>query len=408
MHILFLTDNFPPESNAPATRTFEHAREWIKQGHQVTVITCTPNFPDGKVFAGYRNKWFQKETTAGIEVRRVKTYISPNEGFSKRTLDFASFMCTGFLAGLFVKKPDVIVGTSPQFFTAVGTWALSAIRFKPFVFELRDIWPATITEVGAMKKNVAIRALEKLEVFLYHRADTIISVTHSFKKELMDRGINGDKIEVVLNGVDLSTYKPALEKDRTFISDYQLDGKFIAGYIGTLGLCQGLKTVIHAAALLQDQNDIQFVFAGGGAEKSELEQLCLQESLNNVTFIPRQAKENVPALWSLCDISIICLKDAPIFKTVIPSKIFESMGMGLPMLASAPNGEATEILLQTGAGDHTTPDSPAELATKILELFNNQEKLHDMATKSRNAAKTYNRKTLAENMLNILLKYAPN
>ena len=148
MHILFLTDNFPPEGNAPATRTYEHAREWVKLGHKVTIITGAPNFPEGKVFDGFSNRWYSKAILDGIEVRRVKTYITANEGFAKRILDFMSFMVTSFFAGLFVKKPDVIIGTSPQFFTAISAWALSAVRFKPFIFELRDIWPASITAVG--------------------------------------------------------------------------------------------------------------------------------------------------------------------------------------------------------------------------------------------------------------------
>jgi len=198
MHILFLTDNFPPEGNAPASRTYEHAREWVKLGHEVTIITGAPNFPEGKVYEGYKNDWYSKELLDGIEVRRVKTYITANEGFVKRILDFVSFMVSGFIAGLFVKKPDVIIGTSPQFFTAVGAWALAAVRFKPFVFELRDIWPASIITVGAMKKGFIIKLLERLEIFLYKRASLIISVTESFKVELMERGVEGDKIKVVL------------------------------------------------------------------------------------------------------------------------------------------------------------------------------------------------------------------
>ena len=182
MHILFLTDNFPPEGNAPATRTFEHTREWVKQGHKVTVITCAPNFPEGKVFDGYQNKWLSKERIEGIDVWRVKTYITANEGFLKRTLDFVSFMLSSFLFGLFSKKVDVVVGTSPQFFTVISAWALAKLKRVPFIFELRDIWPASITAVGAMKKSKMISLLEKIEMFLYRQADSIISVTHSFKK----------------------------------------------------------------------------------------------------------------------------------------------------------------------------------------------------------------------------------
>ncbi|AZQ85448.1 glycosyltransferase WbuB [Colwellia sp. Arc7-635] len=404
MHILFLTDNFPPEGNAPATRTYEHAREWVKLGHKVTIITGAPNFPEGKVFDGYKNRWYSKSELDGIEVRRVKTYITANEGFAKRILDFMSFMVTSFFAGIFVKKPDVIVGTSPQFFTAVSAWALSAIRFKPFVFELRDIWPASITAVGAMGRSLPIRILEKIEVFLYWRADKIISVTHSFKKELIERGVDGNKIDVVLNGVDLSKYEPAPKKDEGFAEQYDLTDKFVVGYVGTHGLAHSLDKIVEAAELLVDLNDVRILFAGGGAAKAEVEALVKEKGLSNVTLIPRQQKELMPKLWSLCDISLISLKDTELFKTVIPSKIFESMGMGLPMIMTSPIGEATTILTESHSGIIVKPESPEDVARVIRELYQDRTRLDKLATSSAKAAQIYDRKQLAESMLNKMLE----
>lgn len=400
MHILFLTDNFPPEGNAPATRTYEHAKEWIKLGHKVTIITGAPNFPEGKVFNGFSNSWYSKSNIEGIEVRRVKTYITANEGFSKRIIDFMSFMVTSFFAGLFVKKPDVIVGTSPQFFTAVSAWALSAIKFKPFIFELRDIWPASITAVGAMERSLPIRILEKVEIFLYHKADKIISVTHSFKSELIERGVDGDKIDVVLNGVDLSKYEPVTHKDRKFALQYDLLDKFVVGYVGTHGLAHSLDKIVEASELLNDLEDVRILFAGGGAAKIEVERLVNERNLLNVVLIPRQTKELMPHLWSLCDISLISLKDTELFKTVIPSKIFESMGMGLPMVMTSPIGEATNILVSSNSGVIVKPENPEEVARIIRELYSDRKRLNDMAQASYLAASTYNRKELAELMLN--------
>lgn len=189
MHILFLTDNFIPESNAPAIRTYEHAIEWQKQGHEVTIITSAPNFPEGIVYDGFKNKWISINKEEGINIWRVKTYIAENTGFFKRVLDFISFMLSSLFFGLFVKRVDVVIGTSPQFFTVISAWLLSKIKNKPFIFELRDIWPASIISVGAMKNKTIINLLERLEIFLYQQADLIISVTHSFKKELTNRGI---------------------------------------------------------------------------------------------------------------------------------------------------------------------------------------------------------------------------
>jgi glycosyltransferase involved in cell wall biosynthesis len=402
VHILFLTDNFPPEGNAPATRTYEHTREWVKQGHQVTVITCAPNFPEGVLFEGYKNKWYQREVMDGIDVVRVKTYITANEGFARRILDYISFGIMGGIAGLFQKRPDVIVSTSPQFFCACGAWVLSVFRWKPWVFELRDIWPASITAVGAMEKSAVIRLLEKLELFLYRRADRIVSVTNSFKTELVERGIDGGKIDVVVNGVDLSTYRPAPGKDAELSRQYGLEGKFVVAYIGTHGMAHALDKVLDTARLLEAEQDICFLFAGGGAARAELEQSVTSRGLSNVVLIPRQPKDMMPALWSLCDISLISLRDTPLFEQVIPSKIFESMGMGLPMIISCPEGEATGIISQTRSGLVVPPEQPEQLAASVRELYEDRERCKTLANNSAAAAAAYDRTAMASKMLGSL------
>ena len=400
MHILFLTDNFPPEGNAPAARTFEHATRWVEKGHRVTVITGAPNFPEGVVYEGYKNRFYQREQMSGIDVVRVKTYITANDGFIRRILDYISFMVSGFFAGLFQKKPDIIVTTSPQLFNAVGGWALSVVRRKPFIFELRDIWPASITAIGAMQESTVIKLLELLEIFLYRRADRIVSVTESFKRDLVERGIDGAKIDVVLNGVDLTRYAPATEKDRDFAECYKLNGKFVAGYIGTHGMAHGLEYIVDAAELLQHRDDIRFVFAGGGATREQLETYVRQKQLNNVVLIPRQQKVMMPRLWSLCNLSLVNLIDTPLFSTVIPSKIFESMGMGIPMVVSMPTGEATEIIRKSGAGVIVRPESPSELSKAVVSLCDDPNMLQHLSMQARAAAQLYSRESMAFKMLN--------
>lgn len=404
MHILFLTDNFPPEGNAPATRTYEHSREWVRLGHKVTVITCAPNFPEGVLFKGYKNKWYQREVMDGIDVVRVKTYITANEGFAKRILDYISFGVAGGFAGLFQKKPDVIISTSPQFFCACGAWVLSVVRWKPWVFELRDIWPASITAVGAMEKSAVIRLLEKLEMFLYRRADRIVSVTNSFKTELIERGIDGNKIDVVVNGVDLKKYQPVAEKDLSLANEYGLQSRFVVGYIGTHGMAHALDKVLNAAELLQDNDEICFLFTGGGAERAGLEQRARERKLSNVVMMPRQPKEMMPAVWSLCDISLISLRDTPLFTKVIPSKIFESMGMGLPMIIVCPEGEATGIIRDTGSGVVVPPELPVALASSVATLCADRERLGELAKASAQSAASYDRAGQAALMLHSLKK----
>lgn len=400
MHILFLTDNFPPEGNAPATRTFEHAREWVDKGYKVTVITCAPNFPEGKVFEGYKNRWLSKDKIDGINVWRVKTYITANEGFIKRTIDFVSFMVSSIFFGLFTLKVDVVIGTSPQFFTVISAWTLAKIKRVPFVFELRDLWPASITAVGAMRGSWIIDILEKLELFLYHQADLIVSVTHSFKSELQNRGVSGDKIKIVLNGVDLERYDPLQEKDESLTNKYELNNKFVIGYIGTLGLAHALENVIEAAELITKEDHIRIIFVGGGADRARLEKILCERGLENIVMIPRQPKDQMRQVWSLCDISLVHLKDSPLFKTVIPSKIFESMAMGLPILMAMPIGEATDIIEKYSAGINVSPGCPKELSEKFLTLAKDKELVGALSYQSLNAARNFDRKNLALEMLN--------
>lgn len=401
MRILFLSDNFPPEGNAPATRLHEHAIRWVRAGHQVTVITGAPNFPEGRLFEGYRNRWHQVEGIDGIRVVRVKTYITANEGFLRRTLDYMSFMVSGFVAGLFESRPDVVVATSPQFFCAIAGWALSVARWRPFVFELRDLWPASIVAVGAMQRSRVIRLLEKIELFLYRRAAAVIAVTQAFRDDLVARGIERDKIHVVINGVDLDRYHPQ-PRDAELAREFGLEGKFVAGYLGTHGMAHALDKVLAAAALLRDRRDIAFFFAGAGAARAEVESIVDRQGLDNVRLIPRQPKERMPALWSLCDCTIVPLRNSPVFATVIPSKIFESMGMGVPILMSLPEGEATAIINATGSGICVPPEAPPALAAAIVRLADSPAEMQTLRAAAWAAAPGYSRDAQAARMLDIL------
>lgn len=405
MRILFLSDNFPPEGNAPATRLYEHATRWVRAGHEVTVITCAPNFPEGRLFAGYRNDWRRVETVDGIRVVRVKTYITANEGFLKRTLDYMSFMLMATVMSLFERRPEVVVATSPQFFCAIAGWVVSVLKWRPFVFELRDLWPASIMAVGAMKKNLVIRLLERLELFLYRRADAIVSVTESFREDLVGRGIARGKIHVVINGVDLDRYEPRA-RDADLACEFALEGTFVAGYMGTHGMAHALPKVLEAAELLRERSDIAFFFAGSGAERATVERLVAERGLVNVRLIPRQPKERMPALWSLCDLAIVPLRYTPVFATVIPSKIFEAMGMGVPILMSLPEGEATGIIRRTGSGVCVAPEDAQAMAAEIGRLANATDEMAQLRATAHAVAPQFSRDALASTMLGILQRTA--
>tara|TARA_B110000977_G_scaffold50837_1_gene69074 strand:- start:7371 stop:8597 length:1227 start_codon:yes stop_codon:yes gene_type:complete len=402
MHILFLTDNFPPESNAPASRTYEHACEWVKAGHQVTIITCAPNFPKGKVFEGYKNKLWQTEDMEGIRVIRVGTYITSNEGFIKRILDYMSFMLSGFLAALFVRRVDIVIGTSPQFFTVCAAWAASSLKRRPFIFELRDIWPESVRAVGVMQASKNLNMLEAIEMFLYRRASCIISVTHSFKDTLARRGINPEKIHVVTNGVDPARFSP-MQKEHELLSSLRLEGKFVVGYIGTLGMAHALETLLEAAAILKqtpEASDVRILLLGDGAERGKLIARARDMDLDNVVFLPSVPKTIVARYWALLDVSVVHLRKTDLFKTVVPSKIFECMAMGLPILHGV-EGESASIIEKSSAGLLFEPENPRELASQIIELQSNSILRESMSKNGVLAIQSYDRKDLAKHMLSI-------
>jgi len=398
MRILFLTDNFPPEMNAPATRTWEHCKEWVNLGVNVTVITCAPNFPEGKVFKGYKNKFIQTELIDGIKIVRVWSYISANNGFLKRIIDYTSYAIMSFIVGLWYKC-DVIIATSPQFFTTISGYALSVFKRKPWVFELRDLWPESIRAVGAMENKRILNFFEKIELFLYKKATLIIPVTDSFKQNLIDRGINESKIKVVKNGVDLSVYKP-VEKDSRLLEKYLLKNKFVVSYIGTHGMAHSLSFILDS---IKDLNgDIHFLFIGGGASKEKLLNHAKHLNLSNCTFLDFVPKSEISKYISIIDVALVNLKKSDTFKTVIPSKIFENAAMRKPILLGV-EGESAQIINSYKAGECFTPEDKDDFLLKLNKIYNNSNQEHNCYFEGLgNLAQDFNRKNLAHKMLDVI------
>ena len=398
MKILFITDNFPPEVNAPATRTYEHIKEWIKdESVEVTVLTCFPNFPHGKVYNGYKNKLYQREKFDGIDVIRVWSYMSKNEGFAKRVLDYISFAFMAFIVGLF-HKFDVIVATSPQFFTTWAGCGLAKIKRRPWVFELRDLWPESIKTVGAMKQGKIIEILEKIELGLYKSSNLVIAVTGAFRQNLIARGIDGNKIKVITNGSNLDLFVPR-DKDRELLNQLGLKDKFIVGYIGTHGMAHSLDFIITTISKIKDDK-FHFLFVGDGAVKEKIVNLAADLGLKNVTFLDSVSKDEVPRFLSICDIMLAPLKKDDNFKTVIPSKIFEASAMQRPVLLGV-EGQAKEILEAYGAGACFEPENEKDFLEK-LNILTDVNFYNECKTGCLRLANDYDRKKLAKTMLEIL------
>ena len=398
MKILFITDNFPPEVNAPATRTYEHCIQWIKEGAEITVITCAPNFPHGKVYKGYKNKLFTKEYKDGVKIIRVWSYITANQGFLKRVLDYVSFAFMAFWVGLF-QKHDIIIATSPQFFTTWTASALSKIRRKPWIFELRDLWPESIKTVGAMKQGKAIDILERIELWLYKDANKVIPVTNAFKDNLIKRGIPENKIEVITNGSNTDLFAPR-KKDIQLLKSLNLVDKFIVGYIGTHGMAHSLDFIVSSLSEIHNKK-IHFLFIGDGAMKKTITKLADELELKNITFLPPVTKDDVPKYLSIIDVSLAPLKKSDTFKTVIPSKIFEASAMQKPTLLGV-QGQAQEIIETHNAGLCFEPENTKDFLEKVETLSTSPELYKNLQQGCASLAKHYDRKALAKKMLMLI------
>lgn len=396
--ILFITDNFPPEVNAPATRTFEHCKEWVAHGAEVTVITCTPNFPLGKIYKGYKNKFYQEEQMEGINVVRVWSFIAPNHGNKKRVIDYLSFSMMAFFTGLF-KKFDIVIATSPQFFTTWTAYGLSKIKRKPWIFELRDLWPDSIEAVGVLKKGKTLSLLHYIEMGLYRDADIIIPVTNAFKVNLVERGIEANKIKVITNGANLDLYVSS-DKDSALIKKLGLENKFIIGYIGTHGLAHSLEFIINAISKIEDP-EIHFLFIGDGAVKESIKVLAAKLDLDNITFCNPVPKEKVSNYLSIIDVSLVPLKKSPIFKTVIPSKIFEAAAMQKPTLLGV-HGQAQDIVEYYNSGIVFDPENEEDFLEKVKLLKKDKRLYKELQRGSKSLAKAYDRKKIAAKMLSII------
>ncbi len=366
MRILFFTHYYPPEVNAPASRTSEHCRAWAQSGAQVTVVTCAPNHPNGKVYPGYRNKLWQSESRDGVRIVRLWTWLAANEGFLPRVLNYVSYLVAAILALPFLPKADVVVTTSPQFFCGLVGLFARPIKRAPWVLEIRDIWPESIVAVGAMRKGVAIRCLEWLEAFAYRQADAIVSLTRGFIPHIAARCGDASKIAVFMNGADLSAFSKSGDGDEVK-RKLGLEGKFVAAYVGTHGMAHGLGTILDAAELLKHEPRFAFLMAGGGAEETRLRGERDTRKLDNVVMLGQRPKAEMPGLWSATDASLILLKRSDTFKTVYPSKMSEAMAMQCPVILGV-EGEAKDVLEAAGAGIAITPESAPELAAAMRRL----------------------------------------
>jgi glycosyltransferase involved in cell wall biosynthesis len=399
--VLIVTDRFTPEVSAPSTRLHAHAARWVAAGWDVDVLTCVPNFPRGRVFESYKNKAYQVEHMDGFDVHRVWSYMAPNTGKLKRVLDYASFNHSAERQLSKLPRPDVVLASSPPINIALLGRSIARRLKVPWVFEVRDLWPASIRAVG-VSASPLLKLIEQMELKLYHDANQVMVLTDAFREDLLSRGVPDAKLSVVTNAVDAVkfAYPEGRSHARAALS---LPGdKFIVGFVGTLGLAQGAGVFVEAAARLNHRDDIHFLVVGEGADGGHVKALAGKLGVKNIEFRNFVAHPKVPQLLAALNIGTVLLKDDPVFETVIPSKIFEILAAGRP-IAAAVAGQAQRIIASLGGGVCVAPQDAEGLATAIAEMADQPDRTDATGRAAQvEVAARFDRDKLASNALEVL------
>ena len=365
MRILILTQYFPPERGA-VRRLFEFAKIFQEHGHQVTVLTAMPNYPDGILPERYKGKFFVREKLDGIDVCRSYVLPAPNSRPVRRMVGFLTFLLSSIVNSFRIKgKFDLVIASSPPVTTAIAGYLVSRLRRTRYVLELRDLQPESGVQFGNLEESLFTRSIRAVMNFLYKRADRIVSATDGINDFLREYGIEPRRVITVKSGVGdnfIFGHSNGVRKK------FGWKEKFLVVYSGTLGLVRPLETIVEAARGLAHEKDIHFVFVGDGQKKAELEKLTAHYQLDNVSFTGLQPLEYIPFFLRASDVLIECLKDVEVAKMAVPSKVFEYMASGKPIVLGCPDGEASALLNNAGGALTYRSSNADELSELILRL----------------------------------------
>jgi colanic acid biosynthesis glycosyl transferase WcaI len=410
MHILFVTQYFLPEMGASAIRLSYQGKSFLERGHQVTVLTTFPNYPEGKIFEGYGGRAVMEEHLEGIRVLRVWSYTSPGKGIVPRLLNYCSFMFTSFLLGTHrVGRPDVILVDSPPLFLGLSAIPMKWLLRAKLVFNVADLFPEAAVAFGVITNQSVIKAATALEGMIYRHSDLITASTRSMAQHVQRR-VPNKPVVVLTNGADMAALS-APHLDRAEVRrKFAGEAKFVVGYAGLFGLQHGLETVIDAAAKLASRPEIVFLFFGDGPRKAAAVEKAQSLGLQNVKFYPPQPKEQLAEIISSFDVALSPLRDLAMCRSILPMKMFEALGLGTPVISSVPSpGEAQTITDESGGGLVIRPENPQEMADAILQLYREPALRLTMGAAAKEyISRFYNRATITSNFERLLTNFVAN
>ncbi len=399
MHILLIHQAFAALDEAGGTRHHELARYLVERGHQVTIVASPISYLTGKSRQD-RSKWVEKqEPDPGITIYRTYTYSALHKSFLHRIFSFLSFMVSSFLVGIGVKGVDLVWGTSPPIFQGLTAWLIAWLKRVPFLFEVRDLWPAFAIAVGVLRSPLIIRASLWLERFLYRRADRVMVNSPGFIDHVTRRGARW--VELIPNGAEPEMFDPQA-KGTTFRQQHHLDGKFVILYAGAHGMSNDLEIVLQAAARLRDEPAIHFLLVGDGKEKANLQAEAANLQLNNVCFLPPVAKDRMGEVIAAADAGLAILKPLELYKTTYPNKVFDYMAAGRPVILAI-DGVIREVVERASAGLAVAPGDPQAMAKAAQELAHRPQEARAMGMAGRAyVQKHFNRRDLADKLALLL------
>ena len=391
---------------APAGRVAEMSRLWVEDGHEVTVLTGFPNHPTGVVPREYRRRFRRlvtRDLYHGVNVVRTWLLPLPNRKAYERILNYGSFCISSAATGMLLRKPDVVIATSPQLLVGLSGWWLARLNGVPFVFEVRDLWPESLAAVGMGNEQSALhRGLTKVAEFLYRNCDRLVVVTPAFKEYLIKHSrVPEEKIVVVENGVDSNVFRVA--PNLALRRELDAEGRFVVSYIGTIGAAHGLETLLEAASWVRERMpEVLFLIVGEGADKACVMSLAGSRRLSNVRFLGQQPRETIPAYISASDACLVLLKKAELFKTVLPTKMLECMSCARPIILGV-DGHARKVMEQANAGIFITPQDPTALVEAVIRLASDPALRESMGRNGRqHILRYFSRRDSAKTYLDVL------
>jgi glycosyltransferase involved in cell wall biosynthesis len=379
-HTLLIHQAFVSPGEAGGTRHYELARQLVGKGHRFTIVASSLSYLSGKEVAK-RRRLISEEELDGIRVLRAYTYPSLHRSFFWRIISTLSFAVFSVPAALRAGPTDLVMGTTPPMFQAASAWLVAWLRRCPFLLEVRDLWPEFAIGLGVLRNRLLIAMARWLEHFLYARAAHIVVNSPAYRDYLISKGIAGEKVSLVANGVDPEMFDPAAD-GRDLRAELGLQERFVVTYAGALGLANDLDTMLRAASRLRDESAVQFLLVGDGKERSSLEARALDLGLNNVTFVGGQPKNRMPAFLAASQACVAVLKNIPMFRTTYPNKVFDYMAAGRPTILVI-DGVIRDVIEASRGGIFVPPGDDAALAEAVRLLLRDRKRAELMGARAR-------------------------